>query len=217
MKLKSIIALARNRELKNLSDIDKTDEVIVGYLNLALIALYSRFQLRTEELVLNLRTGKTVYKLDGTDPDVYRDGVLFTGDDVMGLVKAYDEEGDISINKDNDPMSVFTVAYNKVQVPYAVDGEHIGLLYRAAPTEVVYVDDGSGNAVEAQVDLPMHMMEALLSHIGYSAYSSIDMNSEAETDKHMSRFDRACSMLEALGLVPTDALDLDVDRKGFMV
>ena len=217
MRLKRIIANARNRELKNLSPKDKTDEVIVNYINIALVELYSIFQLRTDELVLNLKTGKTVYKLDGTDPNVYKEGVLYTNNDFMTVVNAYDENGEISINNNNDSLSVFTVAYNKIQVPYATTGEHIALVYRTAPTEVVFVDDGSGNAEDAEVELPIHMMEALLSHIGYSAYSSIDITQEVETDKHMQRFDRACQRLESYGLVPQDALDLNIDRKGFMV
>lgn len=179
--------------------------------------LYSIFQLRTDELVLNLKTGKTVYKLDGTDPDVYRDGMVYTGNDLMAVINAFDENGEISINNSNDSLSVFTVAYNKIQVPYAATGEHIALVYRAAPTEVEYVDDGNGNAVDTEVELPGHMMEALLSHIGYSAYSSVDTAQEVETDKHMQRFDRACQRLEVYGLVPQDTLDLNVDRKGFMV
>lgn len=217
MRLKRIIANARNRELKNLSPKDKTDEVIVNYINIALVELYSIFQLRTDELVLNLKTGKTVYKLDGTDPDVHKEGVLYRNNDFMMVVSAYDENGEISINNNNDSLSVFTVAYNKIQVPYATTGEHIALVYRTAPTEVVFVDDGSGNAEDAEVELPIHMMEALLSHIGYSAYSSIDTMQEVETDKHMQRFDRACQRLESYGLIPQDALDLNIDRKGFMV
>lgn len=217
MRLKTIITNVRNRELKNLSPKDKTDEVIVSYINIALMELYSIFQLRTDELVLNLKTGKTVYKLDGTDPDVYRDGIVYTGNDLMAVVNAFDENGEISINNGNDSLSIFTVAYNKIQVPYAATGEHIALVYRAAPTEVEYIDDGNGNAVDTEVELPGHMMEALLSHIGYSAYSSIDTAQEAETDKHMQRFDRACQRLEVYGLVPQDTLDLNVDRKGFMV
>ena len=158
-----------------------------------------------------------MYRLNGTDPNVYKRGVLYTGNDFMAVVKAFDENGEISVNNSNDKMSVFTIAYNKIQVPYATTGEHIALVYRTAPTEVVYEDDGSGNAEDAEVELPIHMMEALLSHIGYSAYSSIDTAQELETDKHMHRFDRACQRLEAYGLVPQDTLDLNVDRKGFMV
>ena len=40
MRLKMIIANARNRELKNLSPKDKTDEVIVSYINIAMMELY---------------------------------------------------------------------------------------------------------------------------------------------------------------------------------
>ena len=212
-----IIANARNRELKNLSPKDKTDEVIVSYINIAMMELYSIFQLHTDELVLNLKTEKTVYKLDGTDPDVYKEGALYIGNDFMMLVNAFSEKGEISINNSNDSLSVFTVSYNKIQVPYATTGAHISLVYRTSPTEVVYVDDGSGNAEDVEVELPMHMMEALLSHIGYSAYSSIDTAQEIETDKHMQRFDRACQRLETYGLIPKDTLDLNIDRKGFMV
>ncbi len=212
-----IIANARNRELKNLSPKDKTDEVIVSYINIAMMELYSIFQLRIDELVLNLKAGKTVYKLDGTDPDVYKEGALYTGKDFMTVVNAFNENGEISINNNNDSLSVFTVSYNKIQVPYATTGEHIALMCRTAPTEVVYVDDGSGNAEDVEVELPIHMMEALLSHIGYSAYSSIDTAQEIETDKHMQRFDRACQRLETHGLIPHDTLDLNTDRKGFMV
>ena len=212
-----IIANARNRELKNLSPKDKTDDVIVSYINIALVELYSIFQLRTDELVLNLKTGKTVYKLDGTDPDVFKEGMVYTGNDFMTAVSVFDENGEISINNNNDSLSIFTVAYNKLQVPYATTGEHLAILYRTAPPEVVFVDDGTGNAEDVEVELPVHMMEALLSHIGYSAYSSIDIAQEAETDKHMQRFDRACQRLEMYGLVPQDTLDLNVDRKGFMV
>ena len=90
MRLKTVITNARNRELKNLSPKDKTDEVIVSYINIALMELYSMFQLRTDELVLNLKTGKTIYTLDGTDIDVYRDGIAYTGNDFMALTNAFD-------------------------------------------------------------------------------------------------------------------------------
>lgn len=217
MRLKSIINSARNRELKNLSPKDKTDEVIIGYINLALIDLYSLFQLRTEELILNLKTGKTVYRLDGTDTDVYRDGMMYVDDDVMSVIRAFDEEKEISINKDSDPLSVYTISYNKVQVPFATTGEHIGLIYRAAPVEIVYEDDMiDGTTVDMNVDLPKHMLEALLCHIGYSAYSSLESGQEADINRYIQRYDRACKRIQDLGLVPQDTLDLDMDRKGFL-
>lgn len=217
MRLKGIINNARNRELRQLSVKDKTDEVIVSYINLALIALYSRFQLRTEEIILKLVTGKVNYKIDGTDSDVYKGTTVFTDNDVMGIVKAFNEEKEISVNKDNDPLSVFTISYDTIQVPYATTGDYISLIYRASPTEIEFVDDGDGTAQDADVKLPVHMMEALLAHIGYSAYSSVDIAQQTKVNLYMDRFDKACSMLETLGLVPQDTLTFDVDRKGLLV
>lgn len=216
MRLKSIINNARNRELKQLSAKDKTDEVIVSYINLALIALYSRFQLKTEEVILRLHTGKILYKLDGTDNDVYQGTEVYDGEDFMGITKVFNENGEISINNDNDPFSVYTTSYDTVQVPYATDTEYLSLIYRAAPTEVLFIDDGTGSATDTNVHLPKHMMEALLAHIGYSAYSSIDIAQQTETNLYMSRFDKACNTLELLGLVPQDTLSFDLDRKGLI-
>lgn len=216
MRLKKIITSARNRELKQLSAKDKTDEIIVGYINLAMLALYSRFQLRTEEVVLNLKSGKTVYRLDGTDPDVYKNGAMLVDNDVMSIIKAFDEEKELSINKDNDPLSIFTISYDTVQVPFATTGEHIGLIYRASPKEIEYEDNGEGNAEDLDVKLPPQMLEAVLHHIGYSAHSSIDGGAQQEANTHLTMFERACDRLEILGLIPQDTIDMDIDRKGFL-
>ena len=216
MRLSKIITSARNRELRQLSAKDKTDEIIVGYINLAMLALYSRFQLRTEEVVLNLKSGKTVYRLDGTDPDVYKDGHMLVDSDVMAIIKAFDEEKELNINKDSDPLSIFTIAYDTVQVPFATTGEHIGLIYRASPREVEYEADVDGNAVDSDVKIPPQMLEAVLHHVGYSAHGSIDGGAQQEAATHLTMFERACDRLEMLGLIPQDTIDMDIDRKGFL-
>ena len=216
MRLSKIITSARNRELRQLSAKDKTDEIIVGYINLAMLALYSRFQLSTEEVVLNLKSGKTVYRLDGTDPDVYKDGYMLVDSDVMAIIKAFDEEKELSINKDSDPLSIFTIAYDTVQVPFATTGEHIGLIYRASPREVEYEADVDGNAVDSDVKIPPQMLEAILHHVGYSAHGSIDGGAQQEAATHLTMFERACDRLEMLGLIPQDTIDMDIDRKGFL-
>ena len=215
MRLQSIIKKARNRELKNLSAKDKSDDVIVDYINIALIALYTRFQMKTEEVVLNLKTNKTVYKLDGSDVDVYKDGVLMVYPNIMKVVKAFDERGKISINKDEDPLSIYTISYDSIQVPFAKTGEHIGLIYTAGPDEVEFVDSGDGTAVDTNVPIPPQMLEAMLHHIGYSAHGSVDGNVQAENTTHLTRFEAACNKLEALGLVPQDDIDMGIHRKGF--
>ena len=57
MLLTTILSQARSAELKPLSEKDKTDEVVIGYLNLALVALYSRFFIKTQEALIVLEKG----------------------------------------------------------------------------------------------------------------------------------------------------------------
>lgn len=33
----------------------------------------------------------------------------------MAIIKAFDEEKELNINKDSDPLSIFTIAYDTVQ------------------------------------------------------------------------------------------------------
>lgn len=207
MKLKRIISLAKDRELKQVSTADKTDEVIISYINLAVLALYSKFQLDTRELIINVRTDKSDYVLDGTDVDVSMDADT----EVLQLVEAYDEQGLIGINNEAARYSIYTISYDSVQVPGAVDGARIGIIYKPVPTDVEFIDAGEGVATEATIRLPAGLTTALLAHIGYSANVSIEDNAA-----YLAKYERAC--LEAIknGVVPSDALNIDVIEKGWV-
>ncbi len=215
MNLSTIIRQARNGELKSLSTKDKTDEVIVDYINLAMIALYGRFQLEIGEALITLYVGnavKTIYSLDGiTDTDY----VDVSDGAVMTILTAYDEAGEIPINDDSNPLGIFTIGINSIQVPLAVNSETISLIYKIEPTEIVYVDD-NGSATEAVVNIPKVLLEPMLHYIGYRAHGSVDGNVQAENNTHLMRFESSCKRVDALGLVPTNQYNRNVNVKGFM-
>ena len=215
MKLSTIISQARSGELKSLSSKDKTDEVIVNYINLALIALYSRFTLRTEEAIVALADGKTLYKLDGTDTAVTVEGAPIEDDNVLKILSAFDERGEIHINDESSSLSIYTPSYNTLQVPYPETGAYIAVIYKAGPNLITYIDDGSGNATESIVQLPMHLLEPLLHYVGYRAHGSGTGDIDNESNSHLSRYVASCNNVEALGLIPTDSVDMDNSRKGF--
>jgi hypothetical protein len=217
MKLSTIISQARSGELKSLSSKDKTDEVIVNYINLALIALYSRFTLRTEEAVIALTDVKTLYRLDGMDEEVTVNGAPIEDDNVLKILSAFDERGEISINDENNPLSIYTPSYNTLQVPHPETGAYIAVIYKAGPNLITYVDDGSGNATEATVQLPMHLLEPLLHYVGYRAHGSGTGDIDNESNSHLSRYVASCNNVESLGLIPTDSVDMDNSRKGFQL
>lgn len=242
MKLDKIINLARNGELKGLSEVDKTDEVITGYINLAMIALYGRFQLDTEEAVISLRDHKTMYRLDGTDPDVkIRNAtgqeVPVPEDDVMTIVEAFDEKGPIPINDEDNDYSIHTVAYNMLQVPVTATGNFISIVYKKAPKYVSRLEELEGGGAEeedvitdlinggtadtvfgqyANINIPKALLEPLLHYVGYRAHGSLNGSIEAENNTHLMRFEKACDDVRKLSLVPLDNTARPVTRKGFV-
>lgn len=208
--MSTIIKQARRGELSGLSDKAKTDEAIVDYVNRALVAIYNRFQLRTEEAVIALRDGKTIYKLDGTDADVS----MTAANEFIGITEAFDEVGKIPVNDDSDDRSVYTVGYNAVQVPLTATGAYISVMYRASAVEIDYstiAEEGYDN-----VPLPNSLMDALLNYVAYVAHKSYDDPTQTNSVNYLNLFNNSCKEAENFGLVPTDSYARDVSVKGFL-
>jgi len=220
MKLSLILEQARAGELASASDKDKTDRKIVSYINLALVALYNRFQLATQEAIVTLEVApaRTLYKMDGTDPAVLVKGQPLEPDEFMAIVGAYNEDGSvINVNDEKDPTSIYTVTYNQIQIPLLAANAFVSLLYRQNPTMLVYVDDGNGSAVDADVPIPMQLLEAALHYVGYRAHGAIKGSVDADTSTHYTRFLEACVRAEASGvLTADDTVGQSVIEKGFL-
>ncbi len=219
MKLSFILDQARNGELKSLSTKDKTDEVIVGYSNLALVALYSRFQLKTEEAIITLETNpaRTVYTLDSTDTAVRVNGASMPDDDVMSIIDAFDESGrHVAINDEKDPFSIYTVSYNQVQIPLVNEGTYISIIYRKNPTLVTYTETNDVTD-EKVVELPLQLLEPMLHYIGYRAHGAVDGKLNTENNTHYMRFEKSCERAQELGvLTADDVVGVGVTDKGFV-
>lgn len=220
MKLSLILSQARGGELKSLSQKDKTDEVIIDYINLALIALYTRFQLKTEEAIIALQTNppKTIYTLNSTDSSVTVSGQPMNDDELMSIIAAYNEDGsEITINDGNDTMSIFTVGYNQIQVPLIADNAYISIIYRKNPTLITFVDGGGGAATDTNVDVPMQLLEPMLHYIGYRAHGSLDGSLTTENNSHYMRFEASCKKALELGSITADdTVSKSVIEKGFV-
>jgi len=219
MKLSLILSQARGGELKSLSQKDKTDEVIIDYINLALIALYTRFQLKTEEAIIALQTNppKTIYTLSSSDNRVTVGGQPMTDDDVMAIMYAYNETGRYCpINDEKDQYSISTVSYNQVQIPLIEENTYVSIIYRKNPTLITFVDSGSGKAADANVEIPIQLLEPMLHYIGYRAHGSIDGSLTTENNSHYMRFEAACRRANELGVLTADDVSsLSVQQKGF--
>ena len=219
MKLSFILDQARNGELKSLSTKDKTDEVIVGYINLALVALYSRFQLKTEEAIITLQTApaRTIYTLGPSDDAVRVNGLPMLENDVMSIIDGYNEDGSqINFNDEKDPYSVFTVSYDKLQIPLINENTYVSIVYRKNPTMVMY--SATNNVTdEKDVEIPIQLLEPMLHYIGYRAHGAVDGKLNTENNTHYMRFEKSCDRAIELGLLTADdVIPMSVQAKGWV-
>jgi len=197
MTVSFIINQARTGELRSLSEIDKTDEVVVSYINLGLIELYKRFNVLTKVEVIKTSPVTPVYTLRAMD--------------VNQVVSVYDSDNKELINKRNledTDYDIVQINYNTFMLTTPLD-EELLFVYKAAPIIVTGTND--------EVELPYAMLEALLHYIGYRAHGSVNGNVDKENNTHYMRFEKSCALLVSEGYeIDTLNISSSVQAKGFV-
>lgn len=223
MKLTTILSQARSGEVKALSDKDKTDRVLITYINLGLIALYKKFSISTEEAILALKDGVTLYELNSTDTNVTVGGQPMRDDDVLTTISCYDEQGDsVPINDSDEPLGIFTPSYDTIQVPYSSTGEYLSVIYRRNPIllDPEALTDATTEALNddtVTTRLPLQLLEPMLHYIGYRAHGSVNGSIKDENNTHYMRFVASCRAIEKDGVMNLEGMpSRDVEEKGFI-
>jgi hypothetical protein len=209
MRVDDLIQMAQNSELRTLA-VAKDEKIVIGYINLGLVELYKRFPVETKEVMITLEGDSEIYILP---------------EDCMYLIAAYGEipeyssmvVNELPINEENNPLSINTVAWNKIQVPASIDGQMISLIYAASP-ELIRYDEETGAHNYQDIPLPASLLEALLHYVGYRAHAAVDGNIQAENSTHYTRFEASCSRVESLGTFTRDELCMDnrIADRGFV-
>lgn len=204
MTIRNVIDLAKTSELNGIA-IGNDDNIVIGFINLGMLELYKRFALRNEEYIINLVDGVDVYTMPT---------------DFMWVVAAYGEVdirstetvNQLPINEEDNPLSVNTISWNKVQVPVPISGAYISIIYAASPVVYTIAD------VDSNIELPPQMVEALLAYIGYKGNSSIDSGVQTEDNIWYTRFDNMCSKLREFGAVNSDDMYMNkrLSTRGFV-
>ena len=205
MLVSDVIIDAKYGELQQLA-VKGNDEAVLSYINMGMLELYKRFNLRTEEALVTLEANSTIYVLDST-----LDNVDMLDDcDLVYIQEVYGEDGKaIPVNLEDDPLSILTPSYDTIQVPNPEDGTVISVIYSATPTRLTDVTDA--------IRLPMSLYEALLHYVGYRGHGSIDGNINTENNTHYMRFEKSCNTAKEYGLTTVDEVPLRaVEVKGFL-
>lgn len=223
MTVGQVVEHARNGELAQLGVVKQLDAVptqdaaiakIVSYINLGMIELYKKFNLKTEELVIELSGTRTIYTIDSANALGYLDRGIT---DYNGIYAAYDEEGkEYRVNDENDALSILTPSYNQLQIPNPVEGEAVYVIYNAAPTDIVAA--AYADTLLLDVPLPPILLAPLLFYIGYRGHGSMDGNIQAENNTHLMRFKDACDEVKELGVLSQDGIEsgVSLEEKGWV-
>ena len=187
MTVRQVIDLAKASELTGLPAASK-DETVLGFINLGVLELYKRFTLSVEEWIIALEDGQSYY----TAPEGFMWIIAAYGEVGMDSVQ---EVNVLPVNEEDNPLSINTVGWNKVQVPLSVTGAYVSIIYAATP-EVYSVTD-----MDKTVNIPPQMIEALLAYIGWRANSTIDTGIQTEDTVWYNRFESSCSRLEVKGFI----------------
>ena len=204
MTVGQIIDLAKNGELNGLN-VGSKPEVLVGYMNLGVLELYKRFQLKVEEYVIELQNNVDIY----TMPTNYMWMLAAYGEVPIDSVENVNI---LPINEEDNPLSINTVGWNKVQVPVSVGGAYISIIYVASPSTYTV------NELNVEVDIPAQMIEALLAYMGYRANSAIDTGVQTEDSIYYQRFEASCEKLRQFGMFNSDDMFMNkrIALRGFV-
>lgn len=134
MRIDHIIDTIQTGELRNLEWV-KDPKVVLNNINMALLELYKRFPILTDEHIVPLKAGKTIYNMP---------------ENFMYIMNAYEEVDDnsfdhgvrpVAVNEEENAFSINTISYNQVGIPLVQNYTYISIIYGASP-DYVYQNTG---------------------------------------------------------------------------
>lgn len=212
MTVADVIEYARYGELSQLGVVQNLDSTmptevvdaekqILSYINLGLIELYKRFNLKEVASTVNIVPGVYTYTISDVDLNV-----------ITSVEKSDGTEYVIGDKEDEE--SVHIVGYNTVKIPTTVVDTTMVVNYSAAPTKVAWAEDLS----TVTIPLQPAALETLLHYIGYRAHGAMNGNVDGENNTHYMRFENSCKKLEATGMMVANQMysATKLEDKGFV-
>lgn len=189
---------------------------IITNINLAMIELHKRFNLKMKEIPLQLYDQITLYYLtsdytesSGTQPIKYiTDATLVDpfDNDILMITNVYDELGnDLPLNDLDTDFSVFTPTPTTLQVPDANDNLALAIIYRAQPDKINYVGMDAAAAAVYEVALPPQLLDCLTAFVAWKIFAPLNVGDRAaEATAYYQKFEAAVALVRFEGLLNED-------------
>lgn len=202
--------------------------VLIAFMNEALTHLYSKFLLKEESVFLECRENITKYVLTkehlmtecvpiecGCDPNALNDKYLFDTPESPfsgNIIKVLDVIGAdgfrFALNNYTDPMSLYTPAFNVLQVPYPSCGEVLSILYQAKHERL------SVNTLEQLIELPEVLNGAFFAYVAHLAYLALQSEiSVATSQKFFAKYSQCIDEVVASDAINNSVSCLNIKFK----
>ena len=185
---------------------------IVTAINLGLVKLYTRFQLKRRLLTLKVTSTQLVYSLVSANAvSVNVGGYIldvddpFTNDIIQLLTMTSTAGNNIRFDGFNGVMLLSPKTFRFAEAP---DDDTYVIEYVARPAKVVYVDN-----TDIEVDLPDAYLPPLLAYVASRFYSpvgiALDSNRSSLDVSYLQRYETECQLLENKGINTGNYLESD--------
>ena len=218
MLLTEILDSLAGSELANLNCVSNGAVIeakipaIVTAINIGLVKLYTRFQLKKRLLSLTVTSDRLVYEIDSSNAvSVNVGGYIqdvddpFTDDLIQILTMTTTAGDNIRFDGFNGVVLLNPKTFRFAKAP---ENDTYVIEYVARPAKVVYVDDTS-----IKVNLPDAYLPPLLAYIASRFYSpvgiALDSNRSSLDVSYLQRYETECQLLENKGINTGNYLESD--------
>lgn len=220
MKLQEIFDLLGQGEFSQLSIGKQEPGVIneenyaqvVNNVNLGLVALYTRFNLKQNRLTLELQDGMSTYKLQSpwavnarrskeTPRYIIDTAAAPFADDIIKVEKVLVDGEPWPLNDATYDDSITTPSMLTLHVPSGIaEDPQIEVVYRAYHPKLASAGDCCATG-DVSFELPYSHVEALLYFIASRVHNPIGMAGDgAMSNNYFGRYEAACMALEEKGI-----------------
>ena len=220
MKLSDIFAQLAYGELSQVALVDANTGLlseakypaVLAHVTLGLTALYTRFNLKENRLVLPLRARQVSYALHSSEDIRVAFGEEDFNDDVLKVEKVLTSAGiELGLNDASDPFGCTTPSTAVLRVALAVVNkgpdlpadlitDSLELVYRANHPRIVIPASGLAPA-RVNIELPDSHLEPLLLYVASRVHNPIGMSNEFHAgNSWYAKYEAACARLENEGL-----------------
>lgn len=218
MKLSDVFSQLAYGELAQMGFINQTGDGInpakygqmVNHVNLALTALFRRFNLKEGHTLIQLEPNRMTYKLNTQEDTLFieEDETPEFINDIHKIERVYADSGwELSLNDESDEYSCFTPSMTSLRVPADIITKpshlptelvtaRLKVVYRANHPHIEYIATGF-NPKAIELELPPSHLEPLLYFIASRVNNPIGMTSEFHAgNSYAAKYEKACNELE---------------------